>query len=78
VGTIPAKADLEEQDRLKKELQPCLEEATTGDRAAFFVEAAHFVLAPFLGFLGSLTQIFIQALAGRKGFNVLGAFIPQT
>ena len=32
----------------------------------------------FLVFLGRWTQIFIQALAGRKGFNVLGAFIPQT
>ncbi len=27
----------------------------------------------FLGFLGSLTRIFIQAPAGRKRFNVLGA-----
>ena len=73
VGTIPAKADIEEQDRFKKRLQPRLEDATTGERAVFFVDAAHFVLAPFLGFLWSFTRIFIKAPAGRKRFNVLGA-----
>ena len=31
------------------------------------------MLAPFLGFLWSLTRIFIKAPAGRKRFNVLGA-----
>jgi len=39
----------------------------------FFVAAAHFVLAPFLGFLWSLTRIFIPAPSGRQRFNVLGA-----
>jgi transposase len=38
----------------------------------FFVDAAHLVLAPFLGFLWSFTRIFIQAPRGRKRFNVLG------
>lgn len=37
------------------------------------MDAAHFVLAPFIGFLWSLTRIFIQAPAGRQRFNVLGA-----
>ena len=61
---------------VKKELQPPLEEATTGGRALFFVDIAHFVPAPFLGFLGflgSLIRFFIRAPAGRKRFNVLGA-----
>jgi hypothetical protein len=31
------------------------------------------VLAPFIGFLWSLTRIFVQAPAGRQRFNVLGA-----
>lgn len=39
----------------------------------FFVDAAHFVLAPFLGFLWSVTRLFIRAPAGRQRFNVLGA-----
>lgn len=39
----------------------------------FFVDAAHFVLAPFLGFLWSFTRLFVKAPAGRNRFNVLGA-----
>jgi transposase len=38
-----------------------------------FVDAAHFVLAPFLGFLWSVVRVFIQAPSGRQRFNVLGA-----
>lgn len=39
----------------------------------FFVDAAHFVLAPFLGCLWSLTRLFLKAPCGRQRFNVLGA-----
>lgn len=74
VGMIPAKADLEEQKKFKEEkLEPRLEEAKQGKRKVFFLDAAHFVLAPFLGYLWSFTRIFIKAPAGRKRFNVLGA-----
>jgi len=74
VGTIPAKADLEEQEKFKKEkLEPRLQEAKSGKRKLFFVDAAHFVLSPFLGYLWSFARIFIKAPAGRKRFNVLGA-----
>lgn len=37
------------------------------------MDAAHFVLAPFLGFLWCFTRLFIRAPAGRQRFNVLGA-----
>ena len=71
---IPAKADPAVQAAyLEQELEPRLAEAQAGQRAVFFVDAAHFVLAPFLGFLWSLTRVFIQAPAGRQRFNVLGA-----
>jgi transposase len=74
VGMIPAKADAEVQDAFKKaELEPRLEEAQAGHRAVFFVDAAHFVLAPFLGMLWCFTRVFIRAPAGRQRFNVLGA-----
>ena len=74
VGMIPAKADVEKQaEFLEQELQPRLEEATAGLRKVFFVDAAHFVLAPFLGFLWSVARLFIQAPSGRQRFNVLGA-----
>ena len=48
IGMIPAKADPDIQDKFKKEeLEPRLEEAKQGKRAVFFVDAAHFVLAPY-------------------------------
>jgi transposase len=44
-----------------------------GKRAVLFIDAAHFVLAPFLGILWTFARIFIKAPSGRKRFNVLGA-----
>ena len=63
---IPAKADPDEQAAyLHEVIQPRLKDAQAGQRAVFFVDAAHFVLAPFLGFLWSVTRLFIRAPAGR-------------
>ena len=74
VGMIPAKADVEEQEAFKTtKLEPRLEEAKAGQRAVFFVDAAHFVLAPFLGMLWCFARVLIRAPAGRRRFNVLGA-----
>lgn len=74
IGMIPAKADPEKQEQFKKDkLEPVLEEAKAETRKVFSVDSAHFVLAPFLGFLWSFTRVFMQAPAGRKRFNVLGA-----
>jgi transposase len=42
------------------------------------VDAAHFVLAPFLGILWSFKRLFIKAPSGRKRFNVLGALNAVT
>jgi len=50
-----------------------LEEAKAGERKLFFVDAVHFVLRPFLGYLWCFVRIFIQAPSGRQRFNVLGA-----
>lgn len=73
---IPAKADPEKQKEfLEQEIQPRLEEAQAGKRVVLFVDAAHFVLAPFLGFLWSVVRVFTrsEAPSGRQRFNVLGA-----
>lgn len=76
---LPAKADPEAQAAyLKGELEPRLAEAQAGQRAVFFMDAAHFVLAPFLGFLWSTVRLFIRAPAGRQRFNVLGALNALT
>ena len=76
---IPAKADPEVQAAyLETELEPRLAEAQAGQRVVFFVDAAHFVLAPFLGFLWSVARLFIQAPCGRQRFNVLAALNAVT
>ena len=79
VGCIPAKANPAQQaEFLSQQLQPRLDEAQTGRRAVFFVDAAHFVLTPFLGFLWCFARVFIQAPIGRQRFNVLAALDAVT
>src|ERR1700744_5372216 len=63
---------------LKKALEPRLEEAQKGTRAVFFVDAAHFVLTAYLGFLLCFVRQFIRAPAGRQRFNVLGTLNAVT
>src|SRR5512135_2051941 len=41
--------------------------------AGYFVDAAHFVFAPFLGCLWCAARLFVRAASGRKRYNVLGA-----
>jgi transposase len=38
-----------------------------------FVDAAHFVYGPFLGFLWCLARLFVPGPSGRKRYNVLAA-----
>ncbi len=79
VGMIPAKADVAAQAAFKTaELEPRLAQAQAGQRAVFFVDAAHFVLAPFLGMLWCFTRLFVRAPAGRQRFNVLAALNAVT
>jgi transposase len=39
----------------------------------YFVDAAHFVFAPFLGWVWCLARLFVRAASGRRRYNVLGA-----
>jgi transposase len=74
VGSIPAKANTEAQEEYRqKKLEPRLEEAKAGERAVFFVDAAHFVMGAFLGMIWCFERLFVRAPSGRKRFNVLGA-----
>ena len=74
VKQIPAKADVEAQETFKTEtLEPLVEQAQQKKIHLFFVDAAHFVLLPFLGYLYSLTVRYVKSASGRKRFNVLGA-----
>lgn len=50
-----------------------MEEARQGRIELLFMDAAHFVLLPFLGYLYSLATRFVKSCSGRKRFSVLGA-----
>jgi hypothetical protein len=74
VGTVPAKADPQEQAAyLNDKLLPRLKEAQRGQRTVLFVDAAHFVFGPFLGYLWCLVRLFLPGPSGRKRYNVLAA-----
>jgi transposase len=59
-------------------LEPRLAEAKEGKRSVFFVDAAHFVFAPFLGYLWSFVRLFVEAPSGRQRFSVLAAINAVT
>ena len=70
---IPAKADIQAQETFKTQtLEPLVEQAQQQQIHLFFVDAAHFVMLPFLGYLYSLTVRYVKSASGRKRFNVLG------
>jgi len=58
---------------LEEKLEPRLAEAKSGKRKVFFVDAAHFVMGSFLGYLWTIARIFVPSSSGRKRYNVLGA-----
>ena len=85
VGSIPCppKQTPEEHARtqaafLREKLEPKLAAARRGERAVFFVDAAHFLFAPYLGFVWCLARLFVRAASGRKRYNVLGALNAVT
>ena len=69
---------LEQARFLENELEPALQAARAGRAAVFFVDAAHFVWAPFLGALWCLMRLFVRSGTGRKRYNVLGALNAVT
>ena len=74
VKQIPAKADVVAQESFKTQiLEPLVQQAQAHQLHLFFVDAAHFVMLPFLGYLYSLTVRYVKSSSGRKRFNVLGA-----
>jgi transposase len=80
---VPPKKTIAEHAReqaafVRDRLGPRLEQARRGQRQVYFVDAAHFVFAPFLGCLWCVARLFVRAASGRKRHNVLGAFDAVT
>jgi transposase len=74
LGMIPAQADADEQAKfLDQELWPRRRQARRLRRVVCFVDAAHFVHGPFLGYLWCFVRMLVRGPSGRKRFNVLGA-----
>jgi transposase len=74
LGIIPAKADAHVQrEFLEERLRPRLRQARRLRRVVCFVDAAHFVHGPYLGFLWCFVRLVMRGPSGRKRFNVLGA-----
>ena len=73
-GHIPAKVNNTQQHNWVEEtLKPVIKAAQNGEVHLLFMDAAHFVLQPFLCCLWCLARIFIKASPGRNRINVMGA-----
>lgn len=73
-GHIPAKADTErQQEWVNTILTPVIKEAERKECHLLFMDAAHFILQPFICALWCATRLFIKAASGRNRINVLGA-----
>jgi transposase len=80
---VPPKKTIQEHAReqalfVREKLEPRLKQARRGRRQVYFVDAAHFVFAPFLGCLWCVARLFMRAASGRKRYNVLGALDAVT
>ena len=53
-------------------------EARAGQRSVYFVDASHFVLASFLGWVWCFVRLHVRAASGRQRYNVLGALNAVT
>jgi len=61
-----------------EQLEPLVQQAQQHTVHLFFVDAAHFVLLPCLGYLYSLIVRYLPSSPGRQRFNVLGALHAST
>lgn len=53
-------------------------EAQGGKRSVYFVDASHFVLTSFLGWVWCFVRLHVRAASGRQRYNVLGAINAVT
>ncbi len=73
MGHIPAKADIEQQQQwVTTTLEPAIEEAKKEECQLLFMDAAHFILQPFICALWCFTRLFVKASSGRNRINILG------
>jgi transposase len=78
-GSLPSKADpVVQKEFLENTMKPIISEAQEGKCEVYYVDAAHFVLGGFLGYLWSRFRVFVCTPSGRQRYNVLGALHAMT
>ncbi len=74
MGHVPAKADSAKQTEwLDTTFEPAKKQAQNGECHLLFMDAAHFILQPFICALWCTARLFIKAASGRNRINVPGA-----
>ena len=74
-GSIPCKADpVVQKEFFENTIEPVISAAKRDEAELYYVDASHFVLGAFLGYLWSKVRVFIRTPSGRKRYNVLGAY----
>ena len=72
-GHIPAKLNnTAQQNWVTETLKPAIEAAHNEEIHLLFMDAAHFILQPFLCCLWCIKRVFIKVSPGRNRINVLG------
>lgn len=74
VGFLPSKANIQEQKKfINNTLNPLFDKAKEGVIQLFFVDASHFVMGGFVGYVWTKVRCFVKTSCGRSRYNVLGA-----
>jgi transposase len=75
---VPPKKTVEEHAATQTDLEPKLTEARDAQRTVSFVDASHFVLASFLGWVWCFVRLQVRAASGRQRYNLPGALNAVT
>jgi transposase len=76
---VPGKANHQLQFEFhERELMPRLREASQGKRKVFFVDASHFVLGGYVGYLWCFERQILKTPSGRQRYSILGAVDSHT
>ena len=74
-GSIPCNADpVAQKEFLENTIEPVISAAKRDEVELYYVDAAHFAMGAFLGYLWSKVRVSIRTPSGRKRYNILGTY----
>jgi len=78
-GHVPAKANVEEQQRfVEQSLQPLIDQADAGKCHLLYMDGVHFVLSAFVAMVWCFERVFIKSASGRFRINLLAVLHSKT